>query len=147
MYLGASFVNSPKLSDVTFVVEGRSFHAHRIALLNASEIFRTMFDGHYREKDASTIPIPNIRWEVFECMMHCIYTGAPAAWLAGLAAGDVCACCTVSLMVDACRSGALLPSALHLAPFTHPTSAVAAAAASALLQAAWMCPPRWPRSC
>lgn len=32
--------------------------------------------GHYREKDATTIPIPNIRWEVFEKMMHCVYTGA-----------------------------------------------------------------------
>lgn len=73
--LGPQYVNSQKLSDVTFVVEGRPFHAHRVGLLHASEIFRTMFDGHYREKDASTIPIPNIRWEVFERMMTCIYTG------------------------------------------------------------------------
>ena len=35
-----------------------------------------MFDGHYREKEASTIPIPNIRFAVFEAMMRCIYTGA-----------------------------------------------------------------------
>jgi hypothetical protein len=74
--LGAHMVNSSKLSDVTFVVEGRPFHAHRVGLLHSSEIFRNMFDGHYREKDASTIPIPNIRWEVFERMMACIYTGA-----------------------------------------------------------------------
>lgn len=138
--LGASYVNSPKSSDVKFIVEGRPFFAHRIALLASSEIFKTMFDGeaaapcadtcpieraamrhggcrlryhaacgqqrapeptgpsqmplchaashvhwllphpglagHYREKDASTIPIPNIRWEVFEKMMHCVYTGA-----------------------------------------------------------------------
>ncbi|KAI7836949.1 hypothetical protein COHA_009198 [Chlorella ohadii] len=73
--LGASYVNSPKSSDVKFIVEGRPFFAHRIALLASSEIFKTMFDGHYREKDASTIPIPNIRWEVFEKMMHCVYTG------------------------------------------------------------------------
>ena len=57
------------------MVEGRPFHGHRIALLGSSEIFRSMFDGHYREKDASTIPIPNIRYEVFERMMQCIYTG------------------------------------------------------------------------
>jgi hypothetical protein len=79
--LGPQYVNSQKLSDVTFVVEGRPFHAHRVGLLHASEIFRTMFDGHYREKDASTIPIPNIRWEVFERMMTCIYTGG--CWPAG----------------------------------------------------------------
>ena len=35
-----------------------------------------MFDGHYREKDASEIPIPNISWPVFEAMMRCVYTGS-----------------------------------------------------------------------
>lgn len=43
--LGGQYVNNPKLSDVTFIVEGRPFHAHRIALLASSEIFKTMFDG------------------------------------------------------------------------------------------------------
>ena len=76
-------MNNEKLSDVTFVVEGRPFHAHRIALLGSSEIFRSMFDGHYREKDASTIPIPNIRYEVFERMMQCTYTGESGAGRAG----------------------------------------------------------------
>ena len=81
---GEGYVNNEKRSDVTFVVEGRPFHAHRIALLGSSEIFRSMFDGHYREKDASTIPIPNLRHEVFERMMQCIYTGAwVGAWRVG----------------------------------------------------------------
>ena len=35
-----------------------------------------MFDGHYREKDASEIPIPNISYPVFEAMMRCVYTGS-----------------------------------------------------------------------
>ncbi len=69
-------MNNPTLSDVTFMVDGRNFHAHRIALLASSDTFRAMFDGHYKEKEASTIPIPNIRWTVFESMMRCIYTGA-----------------------------------------------------------------------
>lgn len=60
---------------MTFIVEGRPFYAHKIALLASSEIFRTMFDGHYREKDATQIPIPNVRWPVFHAMMSCIYTG------------------------------------------------------------------------
>lgn len=76
VFLGAQYVNNPTLSDVTFVVEEKKFYAHRIALLASSDIFKSMFDGHYREKEASTIPIPNIRWEVFEAMMHCIYTGS-----------------------------------------------------------------------
>ena len=55
------------------------FYAHRIALLASSDTFRAMFDGPYREKEASEIPIPNIRFEVFELMMRCIYTGAESA--------------------------------------------------------------------
>ena len=76
MYLGEQYVNNLTLSDVTFLVEGQTFHAHRIALLASSDTFRAMFDGHYKEKEASTIPIPNIRYTVFESMMRCIYTGA-----------------------------------------------------------------------
>ena len=34
-----------------------------------------MFDGHYREKEASVIPVPNIEYQVFEAMMRAIYTG------------------------------------------------------------------------
>lgn len=34
-----------------------------------------MFDGHYREKEASLIPVPNIEYQVFESMMQAIYTG------------------------------------------------------------------------
>jgi BTB/POZ domain len=56
--------------------QDRKFYAHRIALLASSECFRAMFDGHYKEKQASVIPIPNIRFAVFERMMRCIYTGA-----------------------------------------------------------------------
>lgn len=75
VYLGAQYVNSPTLSDVTFTVEGRPLYAHRIALLASSDAFRAMFDGGYREKEVDNIPIPNIRYEVFEAMMQYIYTG------------------------------------------------------------------------
>ena len=74
--LGDKYINDKNLSDVTFVVEGKNFYAHRIALLESSDVFKSMFDGNYKEKQASSIPIPNIRWPVFEAMMHCIYTGS-----------------------------------------------------------------------
>nr|ACL52434.1 unknown [Zea mays] len=61
VYLGEQYVNSSTLSDVTFLVEGKRFYAHRIALLASSDAFRAMFDGGYREKDARDIEIPNIR--------------------------------------------------------------------------------------
>ncbi|URE42097.1 BTB/POZ domain [Musa troglodytarum] len=76
VYLGEQYVNSSMLSDVTFLVEGKCFYAHRIALLASSDAFRAMFDGGYREKDARDVEIPNIRWEVFELMMKFIYTGS-----------------------------------------------------------------------
>ncbi|GMP77015.1 hypothetical protein CsSME_00033444 [Camellia sinensis var. sinensis] len=76
VYLGEQYVNNPTLSDVTFLVEGKRFYAHRICLLASSDAFRAMFDGGYREKDARDIEIPNIRWEVFELMMRFIYTGS-----------------------------------------------------------------------
>ncbi|KAH7280833.1 hypothetical protein KP509_36G016000 [Ceratopteris richardii] len=75
VYLGERYVNNSTLSDVTFLVEGSRFYAHRIALLASSDAFRAMFDGGYREKDAKDIEIPNINWKVFELMMRFIYTG------------------------------------------------------------------------
>ncbi|KAJ4727476.1 ARM repeat protein interacting with ABF2 [Melia azedarach] len=76
VYLGEQFVNNPTLSDVTFLVEGKRFYAHRICLLASSDAFRAMFDGGYREKNAKDVEIPNIKWDVFELMMRFIYTGS-----------------------------------------------------------------------
>ncbi|MBA0619673.1 hypothetical protein Godav_005488, partial [Gossypium davidsonii] len=76
VYLGEQYVNNPTLSDVTFLVEGKRFYAHRICLLASSDAFRAMFDGGYRERDAKDVEIPNIRWDVFVLMMRYIYTGS-----------------------------------------------------------------------
>ncbi|EOX94771.1 ARM repeat protein interacting with ABF2 isoform 4 [Theobroma cacao] len=76
VYLGEQYVNNPTLSDITFLVEGKRFYAHRICLLASSDTFRAMFDGGYRERDAKDVEIPNIRWHVFELMMRYIYTGS-----------------------------------------------------------------------
>lgn len=64
-------------SDALFSspIQGRKFHAHRIALLASSDAFHAMFSGGYREKEASSVEIPNIPWDVFESMMRYIYTG------------------------------------------------------------------------
>ncbi|GAX73566.1 hypothetical protein CEUSTIGMA_g1017.t1 [Chlamydomonas eustigma] len=76
VYLGAQYVNNSTLADITFIVEGKKFHAHRIALLASSDAFHAMFSGGYKEKEASSIDIPNIPWDVFESMMTYIYTGS-----------------------------------------------------------------------
>ena len=36
VYLGEQYVNSPELSDVTFIVEGKSFYAHKVALVSST---------------------------------------------------------------------------------------------------------------
>ncbi|XP_010536264.1 PREDICTED: ARMADILLO BTB ARABIDOPSIS PROTEIN 1-like [Tarenaya hassleriana] len=75
VFLGEKFVNDPTLSDITFLIDGRQFYAHKICLVASSDTFRALFDGFYKEKDAQNVEIPNIRWEVFELMMRFIYTG------------------------------------------------------------------------
>ncbi|KAI9106366.1 hypothetical protein K1719_021894 [Acacia pycnantha] len=73
--LGEQYVNNPALSDITFLVEGKRFYAHRSCLVASSDVFQAMFEGDYRESEAKDIPIPNIKWDVFELMMRFIYTG------------------------------------------------------------------------
>ncbi|KAJ4877746.1 hypothetical protein Rs2_42764 [Raphanus sativus] len=75
VFLGEEFVNNPTLSDVTFLIDGKEFYAHKICLVASSDIFRAMFDGLYKERNAQNVEIPNISWEVFELMMRFIYTG------------------------------------------------------------------------
>ncbi|CAH8389933.1 unnamed protein product [Eruca vesicaria subsp. sativa] len=75
VFLGEEFVNNPTLSDVTFLIDGKQFYAHKICLVASSDIFRAMFDGLYKERNAQNVEIPNISWEVFELMMRFIYTG------------------------------------------------------------------------
>ena len=57
----APMVDNPQFSDVTFVVEGRSVHAHKFILFARSEYFRRMFTSGYREASESTITIPDVR--------------------------------------------------------------------------------------
>ncbi|KAJ0501931.1 putative chromatin remodeling & transcription regulator BTB-POZ family [Helianthus annuus] len=48
VYLGKQYVNNPTFSDVTFLIEGKRFYAHRICLHASSDAFRAMFDGGYK---------------------------------------------------------------------------------------------------
>mmetsp|Transcript_1217 Transcript_1217/g.3348 ORF Transcript_1217/g.3348 Transcript_1217/m.3348 type:complete len:277 (-) Transcript_1217:62-892(-) len=77
VYLSEAHVNDQTFSDVTFLVEGRPFYAHRVALSASSSAFSSMFKSGFRESDgrSGAITIPNISYEIFELMMRCVYTG------------------------------------------------------------------------
>ena len=72
-----SMVDNPQFSDVGFVVEGRTVHAHKFILFARSEYFRRMFTSGYRESSEATITIPDVRHEVFLCVLAFLYTGKP----------------------------------------------------------------------
>lgn len=76
-----------------------------------------MFDGAYREKDASEIPIPNIRYDVFEAMMRCVYTGSvevEAAIAADLLrAADQYMLDGLKRLCEACLASSLTVDTLH----------------------------------
>lgn len=44
-----SFCNNEKLSDITLVVGGRKFYAHKIILVRASDVFERMLTGDWSE--------------------------------------------------------------------------------------------------
>ena len=56
-----SMVDNAQFSDVEFVVDGRTVHAHKFILFARSEYFRRMFTSGYRESTDSTIAIPDVR--------------------------------------------------------------------------------------
>ncbi|KAM9832303.1 ankyrin repeat and BTB/POZ domain-containing protein 2-like [Neosynchiropus ocellatus] len=69
--LDVHFLNNQEMSDVTFMVDGRPFFAHRVLLMSASERFRQMLD------DASdgTICISHMTYSAFQLLMKSMYCG------------------------------------------------------------------------
>jgi BTB/POZ domain len=75
MNLLADQRNKPDFSDVTFLVQGRQFFAHRIIVAQLSEKFRTMLTAGFQESQVQQIKIDDISYEVFSDLMTYLYTG------------------------------------------------------------------------
>ncbi|TKS70530.1 Ankyrin repeat and BTB/POZ domain-containing protein 2 [Collichthys lucidus] len=69
--LDIHFLNNPEMSDVTFMVDGRPFFAHRVLLMSASERFRRMLcDSH-----DDIVHISHMTYCTFQMMMKSLYCG------------------------------------------------------------------------
>jgi len=68
-----SFLDDQKLSDVTFVVEGKEVYAHKLLCMRCS-YFRAMFEGQMREAQQKTIKIPGVSHRVFKALLEYLYT-------------------------------------------------------------------------
>jgi speckle-type POZ protein len=61
-------------SDVTFLVSGESFVAHRNILAARSPVLMAEFFGHMMETSALQVVIEDMEAAVFKAMLHFIYT-------------------------------------------------------------------------
>ncbi|KAE8807815.1 Speckle-type POZ protein-like protein [Hordeum vulgare] len=61
-------------ADVTFSVGGQLFEAHRCLLAARSQVFKAELFGPMKEKETQCIKIDDIDPEIFEALLHFIYT-------------------------------------------------------------------------
>ena len=54
------------MSDVTFVVEGRPFYAHKIVLVTASKRFKAMLSDRFTEGKQPCVEINDFRYHIFK---------------------------------------------------------------------------------
>ncbi|KAM9861113.1 ankyrin repeat and BTB/POZ domain-containing protein 2-like [Aulostomus maculatus] len=69
--LDIHFLNNQEVSDVTFMVDGRPFFAHRVLLMSASERFRKML----HDSPDNIIHISHMTYNTFQMMMSSLYCG------------------------------------------------------------------------
>ncbi|KAL9955461.1 hypothetical protein ACROYT_G036789 [Oculina patagonica] len=76
---GPDYINSPEMSDITFIVEGRPFYAHKIILATASKRFKAMLSNETVEANDGSNPcieISDIKYEIFTLVIQFLYSGA-----------------------------------------------------------------------
>ncbi|XP_028258025.1 ankyrin repeat and BTB/POZ domain-containing protein 2-like [Parambassis ranga] len=69
--LDIHFLNNQEMSDMTFMVDGRPFFAHRVLLMSASERFRRML----ADSPDNVIHISHMAYSTFQMMMRSLYCG------------------------------------------------------------------------
>jgi len=76
--IGPDYINSAEMSDITFIVEGRPFYAHKIILATASKRFKAMLSNMTMESSDGSSPcieISDIKYETFTLVIQFLYSG------------------------------------------------------------------------
>ncbi|KAK7944324.1 hypothetical protein WMY93_000052 [Mugilogobius chulae] len=70
-HLDVHFLNNQEMSDVTFMIEGKPFFAHRVLLISASDRFAQLLS----ESPDAMIHIDHMTYSTFQLMMKSLYCG------------------------------------------------------------------------
>ncbi|XP_053262000.1 ankyrin repeat and BTB/POZ domain-containing protein 3 isoform X1 [Podarcis raffonei] len=78
--LDPHFLNNKEMSDVTFLVEGRPFYAHRVLLFTASPRFKALLSSK-PASDSTCIEISYVKYPIFQLIMQYLYYGGAESLL------------------------------------------------------------------
>ncbi|XP_060779728.1 ankyrin repeat and BTB/POZ domain-containing protein 3-B [Neoarius graeffei] len=76
--LDPHFLNNKEMSDVTFLVEGKPFYAHKVLLFTASNRFKSLLANRPASEN-TCIEISNVKYNVFQLVMQYLYYGGTDA--------------------------------------------------------------------
>ncbi|XP_056117227.1 ankyrin repeat and BTB/POZ domain-containing protein 3-B isoform X2 [Rhinichthys klamathensis goyatoka] len=72
--LDPHFLNNKEMSDVTFLVEGKPFYAHKVLLFTASNRFKLLLANRPAAEN-TCIEISHVKYNVFQLVMQYLYFG------------------------------------------------------------------------